>query len=168
MRLPVRRFMSLPPALLRTIAGPTCTASESTCLITMQESNDLWHAAHASDGRIYDAIALRHWLNSQTNRYVIAGCPIDFVHVSPMPWILCKKSLHAAMRLTRCMLMHGRVWQANVIGALRRRMRRRRTSSFLRIVGYHAQVHRATRFRGRRAFSHDPSSPFVDVARSSD
>ena len=82
MRLSTAHFIRLGPCFTRILAGPLRQADDR-CLLTMEDCNTLQHAVHASDGRTYDAFALQHWFNVQDKRYVVTGCPIESVLLTP-------------------------------------------------------------------------------------
>ena len=162
MRLPIRFFVNLSPMMIRLLAGPICNSTDDICLITMKECSELWHAAHASDGRIYDALALRFWLKSQLNQYVIKGCPIDFVNVLPMPYTILFSVIHTVVSRWSALQKNLKLW-------LRRHSQTKRKqapkSMFIRVVEYHKLTkHKSLlQFQGRRAFRHGKSSPFVQI-----
>jgi hypothetical protein len=86
MKLTTKRFLFISPSVLRFLCAPV--GNEGECLITLCSSSRIAAPVLASDGRVYDAAALHHWLTSSNaigRLHVVPGCPIDHVHITLWP-----------------------------------------------------------------------------------
>lgn len=145
MRVSIDTFVGMSSWMLRLLSGPIC--SDQVCLVTMEHVQDLWFAARASDGRIYDAIALQCWLSSSKHTHVIPGSNIDHVTMTCPLLLLCQ----SALRKCRSGLQKlGRAMAS-------RHAAPRRTNMFLRVVSYHKQ---AFRDKGAHLMQRHPRSAF--------
>lgn len=81
MKLEVQTFCDIPTPCLLCMA-PCSELSESVCMLTLVNVNELSHAVRGSDGHIYDARMLQTWLRCQSTycKFVIPNCPIKYVH----------------------------------------------------------------------------------------
>ncbi len=86
MKISVSKFVSMSSLLVRILSGPV--HSDQVCLITMEDANSIKYAVHASDGRVYDAIALKHWLSVSNSTCVIPTSNIEYVTLTPFLYVL--------------------------------------------------------------------------------
>ena len=120
MRLTVDAFLRLPEfaLLLLTLcralppsassSSSSCVALSSECAITLLPHHRILAPVLASDGRVYDAFALRRWLRSRpasaAHRHVIPGCPIwyvDTLSLSAFALLLLRRAMAFASSLLR-------------------------------------------------------------------
>lgn len=82
LRVSASTFARLSPFVIRTLCGPSLQASDN-CLISLKTPDELWNAVEASDGRVYDAVSLGHWLKYRND--VIPTQQITDVNVCIWP-----------------------------------------------------------------------------------
>lgn len=98
--LSTARFAAISPHLVRLICGPCLTCAPDSCLISLKNPTELWTAVQASDGRVYDALALHTWL--QMKNEVIPTQPIDTVSINLWPSWCLNKTTVCAKAVVKC------------------------------------------------------------------
>lgn len=93
MTIPVDKFLGYSTLeIMKCTVFQGCTCDEKDCAfchgecyITLVPCTELWYPVRATDGKVYDAFALQHWLRCQRQGpfHVIPGC--DIRGVEPMP-----------------------------------------------------------------------------------
>ena len=166
MQISLERFMKLSPISLRLLCAPV--SHHDACLITLCEDRQLISPVIASDGRMYDSIALQQWFMTNTAQsypHVVPGCPINFVTVNPWPLAACrltqelmKSSCNSfAVGMRRVVNLSLR-FASNVRIFKRKKVRSKKAPLWKNVIAYHQN---RIKFRGRCEFRHAPASPFI-------
>ena len=96
LRVSLTRFVRWPSWAVRLLASPVCNGVYDDCLLTLSKPHEMSHTVVGSDGRCYDAMALRRWVFEWCNSRmqppvsccVVPGCPITHIACTPFPiWV---------------------------------------------------------------------------------
>lgn len=180
MRISLVRFLRLSRMSLRLLCAPV--SCNDACLITLCEAKHILTPVIASDGRIYDAMALQNWLQMHsklaTHPHVVPGCPINHVDVALWPHavaaclcncvrLLWHRGSASGHRMIRVATTYIRKRVAD--GRVRVLDTQPRGQVWKRVISYHRRCkNTSSTFRGgKRRFTHHPASPFAVVQRAS-
>ena len=174
----VADYLLLSEKKLHVLSAPHAADDGAVCYLTMEEISALTHVAHASDGRTYEAFALRTWLLEQQactyNKgvfHVIPACPITHVSLYPHDWIL---SCVASTRRCVTKVAYERLLQPfhRKIRALQRRpcpkpaeRRRPQQQMLLRVISACREQPYARFKRSRRLIPSDTSAFSVVIPK---
>ena len=175
MRISVAAFLRLSQVSLRLLCAPV--TRNDACLITLCNAKQIPTPVVASDGRLYDARALQHWLRSTANTHfqphVVPGCPIEHVDIELWPMLICKHCCFVWEQCTRLarhacasMFQHLRARRMTKTVCIATPWQQRHVPAWARVLNF-LKTQRSCTLHATSRFTHHPASPFVPVGPSS-
>ena len=154
--VPIRIFVRVPRQMLCVLSGPAVQEND-ICLITHEEIKSLHHVVRGSDGRWYDAFALQHWLRFPRPKFVVPGCPIDHVFLTPCLLHYFERAWHFMLVCCARVAQEAQVTHASIAERPKRAL-------FLQIIDYHrAAKQSGPGFCGKRGIKRSAASAFAPV-----